>query len=298
MDDLIHYTQCPACGSTTLTGVFKVKDYTVSGEMFEVMECKTCTLRFTQDVPGPASIGRYYQSEDYISHSNTTKGFLNRLYQTVRKRTIRKKRKLVERFSGKSQGDLLDVGSGTGSFAHEMKQKGWTVTGLEPDEGAREVGSRLYGLQLLEPKQLFTFNPGSFDVITLWHVLEHVHDLQGYIHQFKQLLKGDGTLVIAVPNYTSLDASIYREYWAAYDVPRHLYHFSPAAMLQLLEKAGYRIKACRPMWYDSFYVSLLSSRYKSGKTDWIGAVIAGLRSNARAIADSRRCSSVIYIAGK
>ena len=294
----IHYTKCPACSSLEIKNIFSVKDFTVSGELFPVAECNNCKVRFTQGIPGSASIAQYYQSEDYISHTNTSKGFINRLYQLVRKRTIRNKRKLIEKVTGMQKGVLLDVGSGTGSFVSKMKQAGWQVTGLEPDEAARKVAKNLYGIELENTDKLFQLPIENFDVITLWHVLEHVHDLTAYIQQLRSLLKSNGKLIIAVPNYTSKDAAIYKEYWAAYDVPRHLYHFSPYSMEVLMKKNGLTIKQYKPMWYDSFYISSLSSKYKNGKIKFLSAFWNGFTSNLETIADVKKCSSVIYIIGK
>jgi 2-polyprenyl-3-methyl-5-hydroxy-6-metoxy-1,4-benzoquinol methylase len=298
MPVIIHYTDCPVCGAQNLQEVLLVKDYTVSNEKFPIVECSNCTLRFTQNVPDAASISPYYKSENYISHTNTSKGLVNSLYQAVRKRTLKHKRKLVEKITGKTKGHSLDVGSGTGAFANEMKQAGWQVTGLEPDADARAVAKQLYSLGLNEMDQFQQLPANSFDAITLWHVMEHVHDLHPYVEQLKNLLAQDGKLFIAVPNYTSKDAAIYKEYWAAYDVPRHLYHFSPKSVQVLMEKHGLKLLQHKPMWFDSFYISMLSSKYKNGKTNLVTSFFNGLRSNFTAMGDVRKCSSVIYIIGK
>lgn len=298
MPSSIHYTACPGCGSASIGPVLQAKDHTVSAETFPIWECRACRLRFTQDVPDAAGIGPYYQSEDYISHTNTTKGLVNRLYQLVRKRTLRVKRKLLQKETGVRQGTLLDVGSGTGAFLREMTDHGWSCTGLEPDAGARQVAANLFGVTLQESKVLFTLPAGSFQAITLWHVLEHVHELHAYLDMLKKLLAPGGRIFIAVPNYTAGDARIYREHWAAYDVPRHLYHFSPESVKQLAAKHGLQLIKMKPMWYDSFYISLLSSKYKYGRTRLLSAFVSGVRSNLGAIGRVRRCSSVIYVLGR
>jgi SAM-dependent methyltransferase len=298
MSQTIHYINCPVCGSADIKNVLSAKDHTVSGEIFSIAECNDCTLRFTQDVPDATSIAPYYKSEDYISHSNTSKGLINRLYQAVRKRTLRKKRRLVQRVTGIGKGYLLDVGSGTGAFVSEMTLHGWYATGLEPDKGARQVAKKEYNIELKDMDQFFHLPAESFDAITLWHVLEHVHDLSAYVQHLKSLLKENGKLLIAVPNYTSKDANIYKEHWAAYDVPRHLYHFSPRSMQALMEKYGMKLIGYKPMWYDSFYISLLSSKYKNGKTNLVASFFNGFRSNLKAMGDVKRCSSVIYIIGR
>jgi 2-polyprenyl-3-methyl-5-hydroxy-6-metoxy-1,4-benzoquinol methylase len=298
MSNNIHYTACPVCGSASVQFALSVKDHSVSKKEFPVWQCSACDLRFTQDVPDAISIGSYYQSEDYISHTNTSKGLVNKLYQFVRKRTMTAKRKLVSKETGLDKGALLDIGSGVGSFVATMKEHGWSVTGLEPDAGAREVAKKTYTIELENIEKLFQLPANSFDAITLWHVLEHVHDLQSYIAQLQTLLKDNGRLLIAVPNYTAKDAAIYKEYWAAYDVPRHLYHFSPQSIKTLVERHGMSVKKYKPMWYDSFYISLLSSKYKNGKSNLIAAFFNGLRSNINAIGNPQKCSSVIYIIGK
>src|SRR5687767_595472 len=202
MNERIHYSHCPVCNSAEIKNVLQVKDYTVSGELFTIAECQSCTFRFTQDVPDENAIVPYYKSEDYISHTNTTAGMINSLYHSVRKRTIVRKRKLVEENTGMKAGKILDVGSGIGSFVSEMKQQGWEATGLEPDADARKVAKDLYDITLGDTTQLYQLPADHFDAITLWHVLEHVHDLSKYIQQLKTLLKEKGKLFIAVPNYT------------------------------------------------------------------------------------------------
>jgi 2-polyprenyl-3-methyl-5-hydroxy-6-metoxy-1,4-benzoquinol methylase len=297
MVSTITYTQCPVCLKTDISKILSCKDYTVSKEEFEVWECTNCTLRFTQNVPDEIGIAKYYQSADYISHSDTKEGLVNKLYHAVRNHTLKSKRDLIKDVTGKEQANILDIGAGTGAFANIMKQSGWNVTALEPDEIARKNALANYNLQLDSPEKLYSFPADSFDALTMWHVLEHVHDLHGYLKIFQKILRKEGKLIIAVPNYTSNDANVYGEYWAAYDVPRHLYHFSPASMKVLLESEGFKLQQVKPMWFDSFYVSMLSEQYKSG-SNLVKAFWNGLTSNIKALSDKRRCSSVIYIAEK
>ena len=293
---MIVYDSCPVCRSKNILPVLTVKDHTVSLEDFEVWECKHCTLRFTQSIPEAKDIARYYQSENYISHSDTNEGFINKMYHRVRRRTLLKKKSLVGKMTGKSRGTILDIGSGTGAFLHTMQLAGWDVTGLEPDTAARDRALKLYDLHLNLSEQLYSLPAGSFDAITLWHVLEHVHDLHGYINQINTVLKPGGKIFIAVPNYTSYDEEVYKEYWAAYDVPRHLYHFSPKAMQELLELHGLAVDTIKPMWYDSVYVSLLSEKYKTGKANPALAFLNGIVSNTKALMSIKKCSSAIYVA--
>jgi 2-polyprenyl-3-methyl-5-hydroxy-6-metoxy-1,4-benzoquinol methylase len=298
MNGKVHYTTCPVCNSTSIHPLLTVKDESVSGEQFVIWQCEQCTLRFTQDVPDEASIGPYYKSPDYISHTNTNKGLLNKMYQRVRNFTLNQKANLLTHATGLQHGKILDVGSGIGAFLDVMKEKGWQVDGVEPDDDARKLAKELFGLSIKDPSALFNFPASSFDAITLWHVLEHVHALHDYVEQLKTLLNKKGKLFIAVPNYQSLDSEIYRLKWAAYDVPRHLYHFTPKAIEVLMKQHGMKVTAKKPMWFDSFYISLLSSKYRNGYTNWLGAGISGLRSNIKALTNKDRCSSLIYIISK
>jgi SAM-dependent methyltransferase len=276
--------------------VLAAKDHTVSQETFPIVQCNGCQVRFTQDVPDADSIGPYYKAESYISHTDTRKGLVNQLYHSVRSLTLKSKLALVKEVSGMGKGSLLDYGSGTGAFLDTMRNAGWQVNGLEPDDTARNVAKDRYGLDLHSPAELQDMAPASFDVITLWHVLEHVHDLHHTLDGLEKALKPGGTLLIAVPNYTSGDAVHYGEFWAAWDVPRHLYHFSPASMKTLLERHGLDVTGTRRMWFDSYYVSMLSEQYKRGRSGLIRAFFEGSLSNLQAIMDAQSCSSVIYIA--
>lgn len=298
MSDVIYYNNCPACESANIAFVLKAKDETVSHEYFEVWQCNNCTLRFTQNVYGEKNIGKYYQSAQYISHSNTSQGLINKLYHTVRSFTLQSKKNLVEKSSGKNKGNLLDIGAGTGAFASTMKKAGWNVTALEPDATARANAKKDFDIELLSTENLFSLQPNTFDVITLWHVLEHVHQLHKYLDTFYSLLKENGTLIIAVPNYTSYDAEHYSANWAAYDVPRHLYHFSPKSMNMLLNSHNFKLIKQRPMWFDSFYVSLLSEKYITGKSNLLKAFITGAASNFKTLNKPQHCSSVIYVVKK
>lgn len=292
---MIHYSICPVCGSPNIKEQFIVKDNTVSHKEFPIWHCNVCSVRFTQDVPAENAIGAYYASDDYISHSDTKKGLVNSLYHLVRKRTLLSKRRLVINETGVTEGRLLDIGCGTGAFLDKMKKAGWDITGLEPDAAARKNAASLYSIQPLGSQKLFELTPANYHAITMWHVLEHVHELHAYIRQMAALLAPGGKIFIAVPNYTSYDATLYRTNWAAYDVPRHLYHFSPQSMERLLGLYGLKVISSKPMWYDSFYVSLLSERHKNGKGNFVRAIWNGFISDLKSIGNNKKCSSVIYV---
>ena len=295
---MIHYTACPFCKSSQIEKKFSVKDYTVTGEIFDLYACLACTGVFTQDIPVQEVIGKYYAANSYVSHTETKEGLINKLYHAVRSYTLQKKRKMIQQLTGRSKGSLLDVGCGTGAFLDTMLQAGWDATGLEPDETARKNAQELYQVQPLPSPEIFNLPAHQFDAITMWHVLEHVHQLHEYVGQLKKLLKPSGKIIIAVPNFTSADAQYYKSHWAAYDVPRHLYHFSPDSMKKLMELHGMQVLEHKPMWFDSFYVRMLSEKYKNGKGNLMAAFFRGLLSNISAMGNHKKCSSVIYVIGK
>ncbi len=292
---MTHYSHCPVCNAGSIQSAFSTTDYTVTKQNFSIWKCDSCTLLFTQDIPSQEEIGKYYQSENYISHSDIQKGFINRLYHRVRKTTLAAKMQLVKKETGLQIGNLLDVGCGTGAFLHTMQKNSWKVTGLEPDAGARKIAGSLYDIHPLPSHEIFKLPAHSFNAITAWHVLEHVHQLHEYVEQLKKLLAENGRIFIAVPNYTSFDATLYRSLWAAYDVPRHLFHFSPKSMRTLMEMHGLRVEKLEAMWFDSFYVSMLSEQYKDGKGNIVNAFFNGFFSNIKALSDKEKCSSVIYV---
>jgi 2-polyprenyl-3-methyl-5-hydroxy-6-metoxy-1,4-benzoquinol methylase len=295
---VISYNACPLCFAEELTPVFEVKDYTVSGEEFLIVECTNCHLRITQDVPSSHSIGRYYKSQEYISHTESKKGLINRLYLFARKRTLAGKLQLVQKFTGLKNGFHLDMGAGTGAFVQLMNSSGWNSLGIEPDEDARKNAILLHKTALQNTDAFYQMGPESFDAITLWHVLEHVHELHPYLEQLKRILKASGRLFIAVPNYTSWDAQHYNQSWAAYDVPRHLYHFSPHTIKEMVADKHLILESIKPMWYDSYYISLLSEKYNSGKPHLIRGFVNGGVSNLKAAVNHERCSSLVYIIRK
>ena len=287
--------KCPVCSSLESLHFLSVKDYTVSGEVFDLLKCSDCSFVFTSNPPSKAEIGQYYQSSAYISHTDNKKGIFDGVYQIIRAITLKGKRKLIEHITAGIKGNILDYGCGTGAFIKEMKNKGWHVSGIEPDLGAREKASLLTGIEIFDIESLGSFQSESMDVISLWHVLEHVHDLDHVMMKFNEILKTNGVLLIAVPNRTSYDAIHYSAHWAAYDVPRHLYHFTPDTFDVLLTKYGFTKSFIKPMWFDSFYVSLLSEKYKNGKMNVFSAFAVGLISNIKALLKPGTCSSQIYI---
>ena len=292
MASTIHYQVCPICASELIGKLYVAKDFTVSGELFEVWRCNSCSCGFTQDVPDASTIGPYYAAESYVSHTDSSKGFINSVYHKVRSYALRTKKNLVTELVGKQTGTLLDIGAGTGAFVNTMQSAGWQVTGLEPDATAANQALVKYNIQLQPADAIYTLGSHQFDTITMWHVLEHVHDLHGYFKRFSEVLKSDGILVIAVPNYTSTDARIYGKNWAALDTPRHLYHFSPSSMELIADTYGFKLVTKKAMWFDAFYVAMLTEQHNGGS--FIKAILVGLWSNLTAFLDVNKCSSVIY----
>jgi 2-polyprenyl-3-methyl-5-hydroxy-6-metoxy-1,4-benzoquinol methylase len=294
MKTIVH-SNCPVCKSTALKPLTSSKDYTVSGEIFFIEVCQNCQTAFTQNMPDGKEIIRYYQSENYISHSNTRKGIINTIYHYVREYMLGKKQQLVNTISKKTTGTALDIGCGTGYFLHTLQQAGWQVQGIEADEKARQFASTQFNLQVSSPEKLQTLATQSFDVITLWHVLEHIHDLDSYMTEIARILKIDGVLVIAVPNYQSADAKHYKEMWAAWDVPRHLWHFSQKSIQTLADRFGFAVTQQHIMPFDSFYVALLSEKYKKNPFALFSGFWQGFLSLLQAWKNVENASSIIYI---
>ncbi len=292
MSELLNL--CPACNASTFIPYLEVKDHSVSHETFQLVECTSCGLVFTNPRPEPEAIGKYYKSEEYISHTNSSSGLMNKAYQLARKRAIVGKMKVLESMNADPR-MLLDYGCGTGEFLAAAKAKGWVCAGLEPDEGARSQARKNYSLNVEDPEHLKNLPSGQFGAITLWHVLEHVHDLQETVKQLRRCLSTKGVLIIAVPNRTSYDAEVYGPYWAAYDVPRHLYHFSKKPMLQLIEKAGFTCHSVQPLFFDPFYIALLSGKYKNGSSNPVTAAFTGLQTTLKGKKDIEKNSSLLYI---
>lgn len=291
-----NLTNCPVCNQTQFTPFLECKDNTVSRETFQIVQCNSCGFKFTNPRPEPSDLGKYYKSEDYVSHSNTKKGFINSTYQSVRKYTLLKKLQLISNYY--KTGKILDIGCGTGEFLNTCKSAKWETVGIEPDDDARNMAIKNYGLDVRTEDDLQNLHDESFHIISMWHVLEHVPELNERVEELKRLIKPNGIIIIAVPNCDSLDAKIYKENWAAYDVPRHLYHFTPKDMETLFRNHGLKVFRILPMIFDSFYVSMLSEKIKTGKTNIIRSTWNGLRSNLSALKSGKTSSSQIYLIRK
>lgn len=269
-----------------------VKDHSVSGEVFQLLHDDEFDMLVTSPQPSEDKLPKYYKSQDYISHTDTQRNLFEKLYHFIRRISLKKKLKLINLFFSEEK-MLLDIGCGTGEFLKIAQQNNWTVFGIEPNKKARSIANKKTNNSVSDIEELSNFKPQSFDVITLWHVLEHLPRLEKHISILKSLLKSNGTLIIAVPNYKSYDAKYYKEFWAAYDVPRHFWHFSQTSISILFEKENMYVENRLPMKFDSYYVSLLSEKYKSGWMNIFNAFRIGWLSNFKA-KQSTECSSLIY----
>ena len=280
--------------NTRLKPYLECKDHTVSNELFTILIDEVTELLVTSPRPNDLSLSKYYESEDYISHSDSNKSLFDRIYQIVRNYTLSQKIKLINSFDSQEK-ILLDLGAGTGDFLLKCQKDGWKVEGVEPSMNARKLAEEKTGTKL--KTQISELGTQRYDVITMWHVLEHVPNLTEYVSQLEELLKPDGTIVVAVPNHKSFDASYYGNFWAAYDVPRHLWHFSQTAIRNLFARENMKVTQTLPMKFDAFYVSLLSEKYKKGKMNVLKAFNIGLRSNLQA-KRTNEYSSLIYVIKK
>ncbi|NNK59723.1 MAG: class I SAM-dependent methyltransferase [Flavobacteriaceae bacterium] len=271
----------------------KVKDHSVSGEEFQLIYDEEFELLKTSPQPSLDTLPSYYKSDDYISHTDASRNLFEKAYHVIRQVALKRKLKLINTFSEDSK-TLLDIGCGTGDFLQAALKNEWRVTGIEPNEKARKIANEKTNHQVFEVEHLNTLEAHSFDVITLWHVLEHLPKLQEHIELLKRLLKPNGRLIIAVPNYKSFDARYYKSFWAAYDVPRHIWHFSRTAISKLFNTVGMEIEQSKPLKFDAYYVSLLSEKYKNGWMNFFSAFFIGSRSNLKA-SRSGEYSSLIYI---
>jgi 2-polyprenyl-3-methyl-5-hydroxy-6-metoxy-1,4-benzoquinol methylase len=295
---MISHSTCPLCSSERISLYLKCTDHLVSKEEFDLFKCSACGFVFTREYPDEQSIGKYYESDDYISHDDNAKGFINWLYLQARNLMLRRKRRIIEKATGLRKGNILDIGCGTGYFAGTMKRSGWDVTGIEPNRKARDYGLKRFGINVLSPEQISILPGQSFDCITMWHVLEHFQDPFRYASDIMRLLKLGGVCLSALPNCSSSDAKFYGKSWAAYDVPRHLWHFTPETYRVFAEKAGFQITEIKPLPLDVFYISIISEKSKGTRFHFSRGMIKGIQFAFRSLFDKSKSSSLIYFMHK
>lgn len=287
-------SSCPICESTSLEDYLDCTDYLVSGKTFSINKCTNCDFVFTNPRPDRISIIKYYKSDVYVSHSNKSNSPINVVYRIIRKYTLYQKLRMINRFA--TQGRLLDYGCGTGHLISYAQSKGWNVTGIEPDPNARKIAANSISKDRLF-NSIDELEDEKFNVITLFHVLEHIHDLNQTVSKILESLSDQGILIIAVPNHKSYDADKYKADWAAYDLPRHLYHFDSNSISKLSQKNGLKVVAQLPMYFDSYYVSMLSEQNRNNKLYPLNGIYSGLISNLKAN-KNKEYSSLIYVLQK
>lgn len=286
--------KCPWCSSEKNHQFLKLNDYFLTQEEFEILECEDCKLLFTSPCPSPDKIGCYYKSEDYLSHNEEKKGLFAKIYNKIKKINIKNKFNITVNGQQSTASNLLDIGCGVGDFLLYAKENGCNVTGIEPSEDARKIAEKKLNCKISSPEELQNIPDNSFDVITMWHVLEHVADLRTEIEHLQRILKKDGKLVLALPNYKSYDAEYYKDKWAAYDVPRHLTHFSRTSIKNIFKETKLQLIDIKPLKWDSFYISMLSEQYLNSKNSFIKGILTGWKSNRKA-RKTGEYSSLVYI---
>ncbi len=289
------YTSCPVCNSKKIFKKEEIKDHFLSKESFSLYECKDCQVLFTNPRPEDKELGKYYDSKEYLSHSTKQNGIFGKTYALLRRFNIQRKYQIVQNLI--SIGKILDIGCGTGELLNFFQQRNWECEGIEPNIMAKEFAKTKYHLNVNDESHIRKIQNKSFDIISMWHVLEHVPNINKRMEEVHRLLKNNGYLIIAIPNLTSWDAGFYKTYWAGYDVPRHLYHFTPEAFQLFANKHNLQIIDILPLKLDSYYVSFLSEKYLKNNFQPIRAFWNGLRSNL-ASRRTKNYSSLIYVLKK
>lgn len=284
--------KCPWCGSEKAQINLWLKDEFLSKEDFHICECLSCGLLYTMPRPTKDKIGAYYKSEEYYSHQENNTGFIPKLYEAIKKTNLRYKYKMAT--EGLEMGKLLDIGCGVGDFIHTAEEKGWKGMGVEPSEEAKKIARNRIKAEIIDSEAMEKLPNQSFDLITMWHVLEHVDDLRWQVDQLERLLKTNGRIVIAVPNYKSYDAQFYKEHWAAYDVPRHLNHFDKTTLVKIFKSKGLELKRTEKLVWDAYYISYMSEQYRIHKFPLLQGAFRGFISNCKA-RHSGEWSSMVYI---
>jgi len=283
---------CPVCGNDSFKQHSVVTDYFLTKKEFSISQCKKCDFLFTNPYPDDSIISEYYKSDSYLSHPKSKFSIFSLVYNLIRRLNIKNKYRVVTK--GIEVGNVLDIGCGSGDFLNYCKEHNWKIYGVEPNTEAREFASKRVGEEIFHPDHQKYFQSQSFDLITLWHVLEHIDDLDVQFAEIKRILKSTGRLVIALPNYKSYDANLYGNFWAGWDVPRHLHHFDRSTISILAKRYGFNLENVYPMVWDAYYVSLLSEKYLNSRLFPLKALSNGWKSNSKA-RKTLEYSSLIYI---
>ena len=289
---------CPACDAADTADLFNAKDHLVSGREFLIRRCNNCGMGWTVDPPPEEEAGRYYVSEEYISHSDRKQSLADYLYHLARSFMLGRKHRITSSSVGRSSGVLLDIGSGTGYFAAFMQKRGWKVTGFELNDEARNYSASRFGIKVASPEEIRELPSASADCITFWHVLEHLYDPAGWLAEVRRILRDDGKCIIALPNFASADAEWFGSRWAALDVPRHLWHFTPDAVRRFAVKEGFTVDRIVPLPLDLFYIAWLSYRNAGRRLPLIRGAFTGVLIALRNLFQREKASSLVYVISK
>lgn len=292
---MIIHRKCHICGAEEFNPAYRCKDHLVSQSEFSILKCAYCGFLFTQTIPGPGEIESYYESPEYISHTGGRRSLTDRLYAIARKVMLDSKASIISKFTGGCRGIILDIGAGTGHFVSKMRDIGWEAFGVEVNETAREQALKINKVSLIGSLEEAAFPAGTFDAVTMWHVLEHIHEPEDYLSVIASILKPEGILVVALPNPLSADAGHYADDWAAFDVPRHLWHFSRDNLDMLMKRAGFRSVALKRMPLDAFYISILSERNRKSSLPLIKGLLKGFFFLMVTLFRKQASSSLMYI---
>ena len=296
--EMAEKVSCLVCGSADHDTLFTARDHLVSGESFPIKKCDACGFVFTTAPPDEKDISKYYTSEDYISHSDKKKSLTDHIYHLARNFMLRKKHNLVHEATGRKTGTLLDIGSGTGYFADFMGRNGWSVTGVEISASVRQYSISRFGISVVPPSEISGIKDGSVDCVTLWHVLEHLYDPDLWMREIKRILIDDGKCILALPNIKSSDAEWFGNEWAALDVPRHLWHFSPETLTRFVHKHSFILTEIKSMPLDIYYISALSYKNRGCRLPLLLGIAIGTFFTVRTLFCKNRASSLIYLLSK
>jgi len=289
------FDPCPLCGASGQIPYANCTDFMVSKESYTLLRCPSCGVVYTLDPPSETELRRYDKLNLKLKLGDAPKSLTEKLYYHVRSRMLHRKARIIETYAYRTSGSLLNYGAKTGFFSHRMERRGWKVTSLERYHEERLFSLEMFHHRMIDMSDLDNLHAGTFDVITMWHVFEHMHHPHELLDRFYELLRPGGVLVMACPNICSTDAMYYGPYWAAYDVPRHLWHFNPVSLAQLLHRHGFTLMHHERMPYDSFYISILSEKQMRHKMAFIRGMRVGLRSWWISLTHRSKSSSLVYI---
>ena len=284
-----------------LKHVLSANDHLVTGRKFDILKNPETTILETHPRPTKEELPTYYDSENYTSHNDKSAGIVSFCYRIIKSISTRRKIRIGQNSLSKNTPQnkprLLDVGCGTGDFLYSCLKKGWQINGIENNKNAKKNSRTEVSSFIFDDFEFLKSQPERFDIITMWHSLEHIIDLKQTIVDMKKLLTNKGVIVVACPNHKSFDAMFYKESWAAYDLPRHLWHFDKDSISKLFLEHNMQLTKTLPMYWDSFYISILSEKIISKKNKFLKGVIVGLLSNVSAMF-SKEHSSLIYVFNK